>query len=217
MSKLAPSLLSADFSMLGEEVCIVEKAGAQLLHIDVMDGHFVPNISYGAQVMKSLIGKTKVPFDVHLMVQYPDRYIEDFVTENTEYITVHQEACPHLERTISHIKSLGIKAGVSLNPATSETVLEYVVADVDMVLVMSVNPGFGGQKFIPSAIDKIERLAKIRKDKKLTFEIAVDGGICLENVGQVIDAGADIIVAGSAVFNAEDKKLRTKEFLQIIK
>lgn len=217
MSKLAPSLLSADFSILGEEVSIVEKAGAQLLHIDVMDGHFVPNISYGAQVMKSLIGKTKVPFDVHLMVQYPDRYIEDFVTENTEYITVHQEACPHLERTISHIKSLGIKAGVSLNPATSETVLEYVVADVDMVLVMSVNPGFGGQKFIPSAIDKIERLVKMRKDKKLTFEIAVDGGICLENVGQVIDAGADIIVAGSAVFNAEDKKLRTKEFLQIIK
>ena len=163
MAKLAPSILSADFSRLAEQVNEIEKAGAHLIHVDVMDGHFVPNITFGAPVMKSLLGKTGIPFDVHLMIENPDMYIADFVTENTEYITVHQEACIHLHRTIQNIRSHGVKAGVSINPATPVCMIEEVLSDVDMVLVMSVNPGFGGQKFIPSALDKIRALDNIRK------------------------------------------------------
>lgn len=143
MNKLAPSILSADFSKLGEEVNAIEKAGAHLIHVDVMDGHFVPNISYGATVMKSLLGKTKLPFDVHLMIENPDDHMEDFVTDNTEYITVHQEACTHLDRTVSHIKALGMKAGVSLNPATPIHTLDLILPKLDLVLIMTVNPGFG--------------------------------------------------------------------------
>ena len=149
MKKLAPSILSADFSKLAEDVAKIEAGGADYIHVDVMDGHFVPNITYGPVVMKSLLGKTDLPFDVHLMIENPDQYLEDFVTPNTAFITVHQEACTHLNRTIQHIKSLGVKAGVSLNPATSLSTLDYILEDVDMVLIMSVNPGFGGQKFIP--------------------------------------------------------------------
>ena len=216
MKKLAPSILSADFSKLGEETAIIEKAGAHLIHVDVMDGHFVPNISYGATVMKSLLGKTNLPFDVHLMIENPDQYIEDFVTENTGYITVHQEACTHLHRTIQLIKSFGIKAGVSLNPATSLNTLEYVLEDVDMVLIMSVNPGFGGQKFINSALDKVRKLDKIRKEKNLNFEIEIDGGIKLENVEEVLEAGVDIFVAGSSVFKADDVTGCVKEFNKIL-
>ena len=216
MKKLAPSILSADFSKLGEETAIIEKAGAHLIHVDVMDGHFVPNISYGATVMKSLLGKTELPFDVHLMIENPDQYIKDFVTDNTGYITVHQEACTHLHRTIHYIKSLGVKAGVSLNPATSLDTLEYVLEDVDMVLIMSVNPGFGGQKFISSALDKVRKLDKIRKEKNLDFEIEIDGGISLDNVKEASDAGVDIFVAGSAVFKAEDVDKRVKEFNEIL-
>ena len=160
MSRLAPSILSADFSKLGEEISTIEKAGADIIHVDVMDGHFVPNISYGAVVMKSLLGKTKMPFDVHLMIENVDRYIDDFVTENTEYITVHQEVCMHLHRTIDHIKSKGIKAGVSINPATPISSLENILEYVDLVLVMSVNPGFGGQKFIESSLEKIRKLKR---------------------------------------------------------
>ena len=167
MFKLAPSILSADFSRLGEHVSLIEKGGADLIHVDVMDGHFVPNISFGAAVMKSLNGKTKMNYDVHLMIENPDKYLEDFVTDQTEYITVHQEACVHLHRTIQHIKSLGIKAGVSINPATPIGVLEDILEDLDMVLVMSVNPGFGGQKFIPRALDKIKGLDEIRKERSL--------------------------------------------------
>lgn len=212
--KLAPSILSADFSKLGEHVGLIEKGGAHLIHVDVMDGHFVPNISFGAPVMKSLLGKTGIPFDVHLMIENPDKYIGDFVTDNTEYITVHQEACTHLHRTIQLIRSHGKKAGVSLNPATSLDTLEYVLEDLDMVLIMSVNPGFGGQKFIPSALRKIRELDEIRKERGLSFEIEVDGGVTLDNVKEVLEAGADIIVAGSAVFAAPDIEERVKEFVK---
>ena len=212
MFKLAPSILSADFSKLGEHVSLIEKGGADIIHVDVMDGHFVPNISFGAAVMKSLNGKTDLGYDVHLMIENPDKYLEDFVTDKTEYITVHQEACVHLHRTIQHIKSLGIKAGVSINPATPVGVLEDILSDVDLVLVMSVNPGFGGQKFIPRALDKIKALDKLRKEQGLDFIIEVDGGVTLANAAEIADAGADMLVAGSAVFGAEDIVQRVKEF-----
>ncbi len=212
MFKLAPSILSADFSRLGEHVSLIEEGGADLIHVDVMDGHFVPNISFGSSVMKSLNNRTGLNYDVHLMIETPDKYIQEFVTDKTEYITVHQEACVHLHRTIQLIKSLGIKAGVSINPATPVAVLEDILADVDLVLVMSVNPGFGGQKFIPRALDKIKALDQLRKKEKLDFLIEVDGGVTLNNAVEIAEAGADILVAGSAVFGAEDIVKRTKEF-----
>lgn len=212
MNRLAPSILSADFSKLGEEVLSIENAGAHLIHVDVMDGHFVPNISYGATVMKSLVGKTKLPFDVHLMIENADDYIKDFVTENTEFITVHQEACAHLHRTVEHIKSLGVKAGVAINPATPVDTLKCILEYVDMVLVMSVNPGFGGQSFIESTLKKVEELDNIRKEHNLKFEIEIDGGINTENIHKAVDAGVNIAVAGSAVFNAEDMTKTVSEF-----
>ena len=217
MKQLAPSILSADFSKLAEDVAQVEKGGADYIHVDVMDGHFVPNISYGAVVMKSLEGKTDLPFDVHLMIENPDDYLEDFMTPNTEYITVHQEACPHLHRTVQHIKSLGVKAGVSINPATSLATLDYILDDVDMVLVMSVNPGFGGQKFIPSALEKIRELAEIRRAEELDFAIEIDGGVNLDNVQEIVSAGTDIVVAGSAVFKTPDIEATTKQFVEKIR
>lgn len=212
MFKLAPSILSADFSRLGEHVSLIEEGGADLIHVDVMDGHFVPNISFGAGVMKSLNNRTGLNYDVHLMIENPDKYIEDFVTDKTEYITVHQEACVHLHRTIQLIKSFGKKAGVSINPATPVSLLEDILADVDMVLVMSVNPGFGGQKFIPRALDKIKALDQLRKDNGYAFLIEVDGGVTLDNAVEIAEAGADILVAGSAVFGAGDIVKRTTEF-----
>ena len=212
MFELAPSILSADFSKLGEDVSSIEKGGADLIHVDVMDGHFVPNISFGAAVMKSLNGKTELPYDVHLMIENPDKYLEDFVTDKTEYITVHQEACIHLHRTVQHIKGLGVKAGVSINPATSLTMIEEILDDIDLVLIMSVNPGFGGQKFIQSALSKIERLAKIREERGLKFKIEVDGGVTLNNAAQIANAGADILVAGSAVFGTDDIANRVMDF-----
>ena len=167
--------------------------------------------------MKSLEGKTQMPFDVHLMIENPDNYLEDFVTDNTAYITVHQEACPHLNRTIQHIKSLGVKAGVSINPATTLATLDFILDDVDMVLVMSVNPGFGGQKFIPSALEKIRELAEIRRAEELDFEIEIDGGVNLDNVQEIASAGTDIIVAGSAVFKTADIEDTTKQFVKKIR
>lgn len=214
MVRLAPSLLSADFSKLGSDVRKVEEAGAHLLHVDVMDGHFVPNISFGATVMKSLHGKTKLPFDVHLMIENPDAYIAEFVTEQTEFIIVHEEACTHLNRTINYIKSFGVKAGVALNPATTLRNLDYMFDEIDLALVMSVNPGFGGQKFIESAMGKIEALSGIKKAHNLNFEIEVDGGIGEENVGRIVAAGATIIVAGSAIFKADDIEMKTKKILE---
>ena len=214
MKRLAPSLLSADFSRLKEQVDLIENAGAQLLHIDVMDGHFVPNISFGPVVMKSLLGKTKMPFDVHLMIENPDLYIKEFVTENTEFITVHAEACIHLHRTIQLIKSFGIKAGVALNPSTPLCVLDYVFEELDQVLLMSVNPGFGGQKFIPSALAKIETLREMSESRNPNLTIAIDGGITTENIKAVVERGVTLVVAGSAVFNAANPTLAVKEFLQ---
>lgn len=216
MNRLAPSILSADFSKLGENIRTIEDAGAHMIHIDVMDGHFVPNISFGPVVMKSLIGKTGLPFDVHLMIEDPDRYIEDFVTEQTEYITVHAEACTHLYRTVQLIKSFGIKAGVSLNPATPPTVLKYVLQELDQVLIMSVNPGFGGQTFIPSAFEKLHYFQKIKEREMSNLAVGVDGGITLENVQEVVGAGANLIVAGSSIFGAQDVGNRVKQFLNLL-
>ena len=200
MAKVAPSILSADFSKLGADVQEICEFGADYIHVDVMDGAFVPNISFGAGVMKSLNNVTTIPYDVHLMIEDPDRYIEDFVTPNTEFITVHQEACRHLDRTIQHIHSTGVKAGVALNPATPIVMVEDVLDKVDMILIMSVNPGFGGQKFIPRALDKIRRLDEIRKASGYDFVIEVDGGVNLQNCEELISVGTDILVAGSAVF-----------------
>ena len=215
MIQLAPSILSADFSRLGEDVKKIETAGAHLIHVDVMDGHFVPNISYGATVMKSLCGKTQMPFDVHLMIENPDQYIGDFVTDQTEYITVHQEACPHINRTLQHIRSLDVKPGVAINPGTPVSALDYVLEDADLILVMSVNPGFGGQKFIPSALRKAQELKALREKRGLNFRIEIDGGINVTNAKSVIDAGVEILVAGSSVFKADDVPTRVKEFLEI--
>lgn len=206
MAKVAPSILSADFSKLGADVQEICEFGADYIHVDVMDGAFVPNISFGAGVMKSLNNVASIPYDVHLMIEDPDRYIEDFVTPNTEFITVHQEACRHLDRTIQHIHSTGVKAGVALNPATPIVMVEDVLDKVDMILIMSVNPGFGGQKFIPRALDKIRRLDEIRKANGYEFVIEVDGGVNLQNCEELKSVGTDILVAGSAVFKAESRK-----------
>lgn len=212
MLKLAPSILSADFGHLAEDVKKIEEGGADYIHVDVMDGHFVPNISFGAPVMKCLNGKTGLPYDVHLMIENPDKYIEDFVTPQTEYITVHQEACTHLHRTVQNIKSKGMKAGVSINPATPVSTLECILPDVDLVLIMSVNPGFGGQKFITGTLDKVRELAEIKRAKNLNFVIEIDGGITLDNIKEVMDAGVEMAVAGSAVFKAEDVVQRVRDF-----
>ncbi len=202
--KLAPSILSADFSNLLKDVKIVEKAGCEFLHIDVMDGHFVPNITIGPVVVQSLKGKTDMVFDVHLMIEEPEKYIEAFAKAGADIITIHQETAAHMHRVIQMIKAQGVKAGVSLNPATSLNTLEYILEDLDMVLIMSVNPGFGGQKYIPAMTEKVRRLKDMIDRKDLNVEIQVDGGINPDNVREIVKAGADIIVAGSAVFNAED-------------
>jgi len=203
--KVAPSILSADFSRLGEEIRSVEAAGADIIHIDVMDGHFVPNITIGPLIVEAARKTTKLPLDVHLMITNPELYIADFAKAGADYITVHTETAFHLNRLVQSIKEhKGVKAAVALNPATPLTSLDYVLADVDMVLIMSVNPGFGGQAFIPSALEKITKLRKRIEELGLKTEIEVDGGVKPSNAAEVIKAGADILVAGSAVFGAKD-------------
>ncbi len=204
MIKIAPSILSADFSRLGEDIQAVDRAGADYIHVDVMDGHFVPNITIGPLVVDALRKVTAKPLDVHLMIENPDLYITEFAEAGADIITVHQEAVPHLHRTIQLIKNLGKKAGVSLNPATPVETLDVILDELDLVLIMSVNPGFGGQAFIPSALDKISALRQRITQRGLATEIEVDGGVKIDNIRQVVAAGADVLVAGSAVFNTDD-------------
>ena len=212
---LAPSILAADFKKLGEEVRCVADAGAEYIHIDVMDGMFVPSISFGMPVVKSLRSCTDKVFDVHMMVKEPGRYAKDMKDAGADLLCVHQEACCHLDRTINQIRELGMKAGVALNPATPVNTLECILDQVDMVLVMSVNPGFGGQKFIPYTLEKIRALRRMIDARGLSVDIEVDGGVGLGNLGQVLDAGANVIVAGSAVFKgdaAENARLFVNAF-----
>ena len=204
MIKLAPSILSADFARLGEQVAEVARAGADYIHVDVMDGHFVPNITIGAPVVASIRPLTSLPLDVHLMIEHPERYLSDFVNAGADIITVHVEACPHLHRTIQLIKELGVKAGVSLNPATPLSSIEEIIPHVDLVLIMSVNPGFGGQSFIPATLPKIENMRKILDDRKLSAELEVDGGINADNASGIVKAGADVLVAGNSVFKSRE-------------
>ncbi|MFO0752638.1 MAG: ribulose-phosphate 3-epimerase [Thermodesulfovibrionales bacterium] len=202
--KIAPSILSADFMRLGEEIKAVEAAGADLIHLDVMDGHFVPNITIGPAIVEGVRRMTSLPLDVHLMIEKPERYIMDFVAAGADILTVHEEASVHLHRTVHLIKENGVKAGVSLNPATPLTHLECILPDLDMVLLMSVNPGFGGQKFIPFVLDKIRALRGLLDTRGLSVPIEVDGGIKPDNAGEVAAAGAEILVMGSAFFQAGD-------------
>jgi ribulose-phosphate 3-epimerase len=201
---MAPSILSADFSRLGEEIRAVENAGADIIHIDVMDGHFVPNITIGPLVVASVRKITDLPLDVHLMIEDADRYIDDFAKAGADWITVHVEACPHLHRTVSRIKEFGKKAGAVLNPATPLGTLDEILADVDLVMLMSVNPGFGGQSFIRSSLNKIKTLKNMIEDRGLEVGIEVDGGVSPATIKDVAGAGANIFVAGSAVFGQQD-------------
>lgn len=206
MVKIAPSILSADFAKLGAEVLDVEKGGADLIHVDVMDGHFVPNITIGPLIVEAIRPVTKLPLDVHLMIEDPDQYIEAFAKAGADYITVHVEATRHLHRTLHLIKSFGVKAGVVLNPATPVETIQHIIADIDMVLLMSVNPGFGGQKFIPEVLPKIKRVKELAAEKGAAIEIEIDGGVNPETAKLCIEAGATVLVAGSAVYNQEDRK-----------
>lgn len=216
MNRLSPSILSADFSRLGEQITALEQAGAHLIHFDVMDGHYVPNISVGPVVLQSLVKSTNMPFDVHLMIENADQYIPQFVSANTRILTLSQESCVHLDRSIQLIKSFGIQAGVALNPATPIDVLTHVVDQLDLVLIMSVNPGFGGQKFLPYTVEKIKAMKRIKEERNPGLSIQVDGGITLDNLQLVLSAGADCIVAGNAIFSAEEIGARVKEFLAIM-
>ena len=211
MVKIAPSILSADFSRLGEEVKAVEEAGADWIHVDVMDGRFVPNITIGPLVVESLRKVTDLPLDVHLMIENADLYIEDFAKAGADIISVHVEACPHLHRTIQSIKENGAKAGVVLNPATTLFALDEIIEQVDMVLLMSVNPGFGGQKFINSVLSKIELLRNTLNESGVELDLQVDGGIKPDNVAMIKEAGANVLVAGSAIFGSDDYKKAIEE------
>ncbi|MDR7869896.1 MAG: ribulose-phosphate 3-epimerase [Tissierellaceae bacterium] len=216
MAKIAPSLLSANFANLEEEINKIKTGGSEYLHLDVMDGNYVPNISFGIPVIKSLRNVTDLIFDVHLMIDKPERYIKDFVDAGADIITIHQEATTHLHSTIQQIKSYGIKAGVSLNPATPIDVLDYVISDIDLILIMSVNPGFGGQSFIPAMLEKIKTTRALIDEQNPNIILQVDGGIKLDNVQEIVNAGASLVVAGSEIFGAEDVIQRTKEFNKLI-
>jgi ribulose-phosphate 3-epimerase len=212
--ELAPSILSADFARLAEQVQAAEEGGGSLLHVDVMDGHFVPNITIGPPVVRSLRKATELPLDCHLMIKNPDQYIPSFADAGADWISVHQEECVHLHRTLELIKLQGCRAGVVINPATPVETLSEVLEMVDFVLVMSVNPGFGGQKFIPASLNKIARLAAIRTERGLSYGIEVDGGVGMDTVQQVVRAGAKVLVAGNAVFGSGDPKSNAQKLLK---
>jgi len=214
--KIAPSILSADFSRLGEEIRRVEEAGADWIHVDVMDGAFVPNITVGPFILEAVRKVTSLPLDVHLMIERPEKYISEFTDAGADVITVHFEACTHLHRTIQAIKEKGKKAGVSVNPATPLVSIKYVLGDIDLLLIMSVNPGFGGQRFIPSALEKIKKARQMVDKIGANVSIEVDGGVKLENIGEVASAGADIFVSGSGVFGTKDYKETIQEMKRII-
>ncbi len=206
MIKIAPSILSADFANLGKDILDVEQGGADYIHIDVMDGHFVPNITIGPLIVEAVRPITKLPLDVHLMIENPDAYIVDFARAGADIISVHVEACRHLHRTIQHIKSQGVKAGVVINPATPVESIIPILNDVDLVLLMTVNPGFGGQAFIQDVLPKIKQLASLVKERGLSIDIEVDGGVNPETAKLCVKAGANVLVAGSAIYNKEDRK-----------
>lgn len=214
--KVAPSVLAADFAELGSQLRAVSEAGAEWIHLDVMDGAFVPSISFGMPVIKSIRRVTDRVFDVHMMVEEPGRYVEDMKKAGADLICVHQEACCHLDRTVNQIKELGLKAAVALNPATPVSTLSCILGEIDMALIMSVNPGFGGQKFIPYTLEKVRELRRMSDERGLDLDIQVDGGVGLDNVRQVIEAGANVIVAGSAVFKG-DAAANTRAFLEIFR
>ncbi len=214
MTKIAPSILASDFAQLGSEIQDVERGGADYIHVDVMDGHFVPNITIGPLIVEAIRPITKLPLDVHLMIENPDAYIGDFAKAGSNIITVHQETCPHLHRTIQLIKSQGVKAGVVINPATPAESIKPILQDVDLVLLMTVNPGFGGQSFIESVVPKINQIATWRSELDLEFEIEIDGGVNKDTARICTEAGADVLVAGSAVFKKEDRANAITEIRQ---
>ncbi|GEM00728.1 ribulose-phosphate 3-epimerase [Halolactibacillus halophilus] len=216
MSKIAPSILSADFSKLGEEIKEVEQAGADYIHVDVMDGHFVPNITIGPLIVDAIRPVTNLPLDVHLMIENPDQYIDQFADSGADIITVHYEACTHLHRTIMHIKEKGVKAGLVINPATPVELIRPILPELDLLLFMTVNPGFGGQSFIPSVLDQIKQADQWRKDMQLDLEFEVDGGINTETAAWCKEAGIDVFVAGSFIFNKTDRHEAINQLRQAI-
>jgi len=217
MIKIAPSILSADFMRLGEEIKAAEAAGIDLFHIDIMDGHFVPNMTIGPSIVEAINKITDVPLDVHLMIEEPDKYVKDFINAGADYLAVHIEASVHAHRTVQVIKESGVKAGIALNPATPACSLEHILQDLDFVVLMSVNPGFGGQSFIPQSMDKIKMLKKLIRERGLSTLIEVDGGVKPDNARQVADAGADMLVMGSAFFSSKDYGTLTKKLREVLK
>lgn len=214
--KIAPSILSADFANLGQDVKMVEELGADYIHVDVMDGHFVPNITFGPNVVAAIRPITKLPLDCHLMIEQPELYVADFANAGADIINVHVEATPHIHRVLQLIKSLGVKAGVTINPGTPVAAIAHVLSMADLVLVMTVNPGFGGQKFIPEMMEKVAELAALRDEKGYVYEIEVDGGVTAETIGACKEAGADVFVAGSYIYDAEDPGARIQALKEVL-